>query len=150
QSLITLAQELKKGNRPDLTLFYEPINDVYAAYQSGKTDLTENHAQIASKLENERVVLDFMKWVFHDLYFVINTIRGQWFTSYKVQGIDSQKLADDVADVYLNNIHLVKNLAKAYGFRAHFFLQPVFMESKKAFTWQEERIRPTLDGALVE
>jgi hypothetical protein len=41
--------ELQSGNVPDLVIFYEGANDVYAAYQSGRAT-HQNNNQIADKL----------------------------------------------------------------------------------------------------
>ncbi len=51
QEVIQLLLQLQSGNVPHLVLFYDGLNDVYAAYQSGRAGVHENLDQIAAKFE---------------------------------------------------------------------------------------------------
>ena len=42
QELIELILQLQRGNVPDLAIFYDGVNDVYAAYQSGVAGKPQN------------------------------------------------------------------------------------------------------------
>ena len=42
QSLLALICELRDGNIPDVAIFYDGINDIFAAYQDGRAGLPQN------------------------------------------------------------------------------------------------------------
>src|SRR5262245_53510985 len=52
QDVIELIMQLQSGNVPDLVIFYDGVNDVYAAYQSGRPT-HQNFNQIAAKIESQ-------------------------------------------------------------------------------------------------
>src|SRR5262245_38830380 len=52
QSVIMLLTRLHAGDVPDLTLFYDGPNDVYAAFQSGRPTVHENVGSIARIFEH--------------------------------------------------------------------------------------------------
>src|SRR4030095_8272929 len=49
QSVIALMLQLQTGNVPDLAIFYEGTNDIYAAYQSGRAGVHQNVDQVAAR-----------------------------------------------------------------------------------------------------
>jgi lysophospholipase L1-like esterase len=55
QSVIELMLQLQAGNIPDVTLFLDGVNDIYAAYQSGRAGLHQNFAQVADQFERRGV-----------------------------------------------------------------------------------------------
>src|SRR5262249_2285111 len=44
QELIMLLGELQRGNVPDLAIFFDGVNDVFAAFQSGKPGIPQNES----------------------------------------------------------------------------------------------------------
>lgn len=142
QSVIALLLELRAGRVPDLVVFYDGINDTYAAYQSGHAGGHHNETSIASRFEGERGPMSR----------VVELVR-RWqddpSATYATRGVDASELAQAVMAAYLGNIDLVDGLSGAYGFEVAFFWQPVIAVSAKPLTSEEQRIRSGMDPALV-
>ena len=63
QGVIQLILELQSGNIPDLVIFYDGVNDVYAAYQSGRPT-HQNFDKIAAKFEKGKSPPpSFVAWI---------------------------------------------------------------------------------------
>ena len=160
QSVIELLIQLQSGNVPDLVMFYDGVNDVYAAYQSGQAGVHHNLSQIAAKFEGsdaqERHPL--VEWLkmsssFSLLKRAVANIRTEEpeasERTYQTIGIDTDSLADSVAQIYLSNYKIVGALAQEYGFKYYFFWQPVISIGKKPLTEEEQNMRSIMDPALV-
>jgi hypothetical protein len=57
QEVIQLLLQLESGNVPHLVIFYDGINNIYAAYQSGQAGVHENLDPIAAKLQTRAMNL---------------------------------------------------------------------------------------------
>jgi lysophospholipase L1-like esterase len=137
QETITLQQLLKAGEQIDIAVFYDGINEMACAEQTGRADGLFNEARRCAEfnlLHSERR---------HDLIiaalFAIapRTLRRlrQW-TGLPLRGpfpvleadlprVDLDRLASDVIAVYAANLRLVRLLGREYGFHPIFFWQPV-------------------------
>jgi hypothetical protein len=164
QSLILLLRQLQSGNVPDLVLFYDGVNDVYAAYQSGEASVHQNLDQIVSKLEGRRPgggnrLHQFIEWLQGSYSFALfknlsATVRGKpqhskELVTYETLQVDRAILSDSVARVYLSNYKIVSALTQKYGFKFVFFWQPVISIGKKPLTDEEQAIKSSMDPALV-
>jgi lysophospholipase L1-like esterase len=63
QGLIELIWQLKSGNYPDLVLFYDGSNDVYAAYQSGRAGVHQNLDEITARMHGQNSPHPVVKWI---------------------------------------------------------------------------------------
>jgi hypothetical protein len=61
QGLIELIVQLQSGNIPDMVIFYDGVNDVYAAYESGKPGVHPTLSKIEAKFEEREQLL--VKWI---------------------------------------------------------------------------------------
>lgn len=149
QSLIQLITRLQADHRPDLVLFYEGINDVLAAYQSGQAGAHLNLQSIAEKYERrEHPLLTFLKG--KALYKLTQRLVATPAPiTYQTMGLDPGDLADSIVAVYLKNYEIVEALAAQYGFDYVFFWQPVLVLGKKPLTMDEQAIKDATDPALV-
>jgi lysophospholipase L1-like esterase len=160
QSLILLLRQLQSGNVPDLVLFYDGVNDVYAAYQSGEAGVHQNLDQIASKFDGRsNKVNPFIEWLdgSSSVALVKNVIarlkqesqQGENLVTYETLKVDRANLSASVARTYVANYKVVDALAHKYGFKFVFFWQPVIVAGKKPLTNEEQTITASLDPALV-
>ncbi len=154
QSLIELMIQLRRGNIPDAVVFYDGINDVFSAFQSGGV-VGIPHGEFRrvrefSLLEKNELKVAAARSAIRQL----STIRilNEVLRKFKLrqdtfQGIpvdfekpitDRKALAQAVAQTYLNNIQVVQALAKAYGFKCLFYWQPMIF-LKKNLTEYERR-----------
>lgn len=163
QSLIALIRELQSGNLPDEVIFYDGVNEVIAAYESGEPNVHVTLAKIAAGYENpENPLLTWIKG--SRVYSLIGILAGKltagkltyeqqegllsMFYLQSAQGGQSH-LADAVAEVYLANYRIVDALAQEYGFDFHFFLQPQLAVGAKVLTREEQAMRSGLDPAMA-
>jgi lysophospholipase L1-like esterase len=150
QELITLHQLLKAGEHIDIAVFYDGVNEMACAEQTGRPDGLFNEARRRAEfnlLQPERR---------HDLavgaLFALmpRTLRRlRRLTGLALRGplppaavdlapVDLKELARAVVAVYAANLRLVRLLAAEYGFRPLFFWQPV-ITTKRVKTADEAR-----------
>src|SRR5713226_8515484 len=139
QEVITLMLELRKGNVPDIVVFYDGVNDAWAAFQAGVAGVPQNEFNRIIEF-NSKDSLNVRGGILEKLglYRFSRGVLAS-FGSATTAGASSRRrfldpvLADAVVDVYLGNVQLVKALAREYGFRTAFFWQPTIY-SKKSFS----------------
>ena len=159
QEVIQLLLQLESGNVPHLVLFYDGVNDEYAAYQSGRPEVHMNLSAISARFEERKSALSFVEWLKTSYSFLLSErlaarLRQEAKTSpklitYETMGIDSTTLADSVAQMYLANYKTVKALSQEYGFKYFFFWQPVIWFGNKPLTSEEQAIKLGTDPARM-
>ncbi len=150
QETITLQQLLKSGARIDIAVFYDGINEMACAEQTGRADGLFNEAR--RRAEFNLLLPDRRR----DLILAAlmaaapRTLRRlRRLTGLALHGpapaapadlsrIDAAGLARDVVAAYAENLRLIRVLAREYGFRPVFFWQPV-ITTKKSKTGDERR-----------
>ncbi len=157
QEIIHLILELGGGHIPDAIIFYDGINDVYGAYQSGLPGAPQNLSTIEARFEQRPETSPIMQLAmklksFRMLRKLVaadddDRIRGTH------QPFEVESLAEAVARVYMGNIETAKALADHHGFAVHFFWQPLLLIDKKPLTAEESAIKGLASGVypgLVE
>jgi lysophospholipase L1-like esterase len=150
QEVITLQQLLKAGERIDIALFYDGINEMACAEQTGRADGLFNETRRRAEFnllhpERRRDLLTAAV-----MTAAPRTLRRlRQLTHLRLRGplpageadlsrLDLAELARNVISTYLANLRLVRLLAGEYGFEAIFFWQPV-ITTKKFKTHDEQR-----------
>jgi lysophospholipase L1-like esterase len=154
QATITLQQLLKAGTRIDLALFYDGINEMACAEQTGRADRLFNEAHRRSEfnlLHPERRRHLIIAALMAAAPRTLRRLR-QW-TGLALSGplpvaeadlsqVDLPRLARAVIAVYAANLRLVRLLAREYDFRAIFFWQPVITtkqhKSRDEQRWEDD------------
>ncbi len=150
QEVITLQQLLKAGERIDIALFYDGVNEMACAEQTGRADSLFNEARRRAEFNllhpDRRRNLAAAALV----AAAPRTLRRlRRLTGLGLRGplpapdadlscIDIPRLARDVIAVYAANLRLVRLLAREYGFRPLFVWQPV-ITTKRVKTADERR-----------
>ncbi len=151
QELIELIMQLERGNVPDVVIFYDGYNDVYAGLQN----LTAGYTQFEWKRELEYNIstrYNKLKRV-----FLLNTLDRFYLgklikalsnkLSYKEPfSQKSKSLKEDIVEVYLNNIKIITALGKAYGFVPLFFWQPVIYTKNHLTPFEKNYATEPLGG----
>jgi lysophospholipase L1-like esterase len=153
QSVIELMLQLQSGNIPDMTLFFDGVNDIYAAYQSGRPGLHQNFDQVAAKFERRGVSIKELLELssLHSLAVSLVTILRQEvsstpkFLTYETIGIDAESLSNSIIQIYLSNYKIVDGLARKYGFKSFFFWPPHITVGEKPLTTEEWELKRSLD-----
>jgi lysophospholipase L1-like esterase len=150
QEVIALQQLLKSGERVDIALFYDGINEMACAEQTGRADGLFNEARRRAEfnlLHPDRLGDLITAALIRSAPRTLRRLRQ--LTGLPLRGplpleqtdlsrIDLAKLAGEVLAAYVGNLQLVRMLAREYGFQALFFWQPV-ITTKKFKTPDEQR-----------
>jgi lysophospholipase L1-like esterase len=150
QEVITLHQLLKSGERIDIALFYDGINEMACAEQTGRADGLFNEVRRRAEfnlLHPERRRDLMIAALVTSAPRTLRRLRQ--LTGLRLRGllpageadlsrVDLADLARQVMAVYAANLRLVRLLAHEYGFRPIFFWQPV-ITTKKSKTRDEQR-----------
>lgn len=150
QEVITLQQLVKSGERFDIALFYDGINEMACAEQTGRTDALFNEARRRAEfnlLHPERRRELVAAALISALPRTLRRLRQ--LTGLSLRGplpeaeadlshIGIAGLAQEVVAAYAANIRLVRLLARGYQFQPLFFWQPV-ITTKKFKTSDEQR-----------
>jgi hypothetical protein len=149
QEVITLQQLLKSGERIDVALFYDGINEMACAEQTGRADRLFNEARRRAEFnllhpERRRELI-----VAALISAAPRTVRRlRQLTGLSLRGplpepeadlarVDIPGLARNVLAVYAANLRLVRLLAREYRFQPLFFWQPV-ITTKRFKTGDEQ------------
>jgi lysophospholipase L1-like esterase len=148
QEAMSLHRLLKEGVRPDIVVFYDGINDMVCAEQTGAPDRVMHEASRRSEfnlLYTDRrrdliqaALIGAMPRTVRRLRDLTGLpLRGPLpRTVVDLAAIDLTELARQVVDIYAANLRLVRLLGESYGFRPIFFWQPV-ITSKRVKTADE-------------
>src|SRR5262245_25189757 len=160
QSVIMLLTRLQAGDVPDLALFYDGPNDVFTAFQSGRTAVHENFDRIARMFERhgEAGSNPLAEWLDRSALFrvsrsLVNSLAPApppRLLTYEAMGIDRGALTEAVVRTYLDNYNVVDALAHQYGFTYAFFWPPHISAGKKPLMKEEEALKRELDPALAK
>jgi hypothetical protein len=150
QEVITLQQLLKSGERIDIALFYDGINEMACAEQTGHADGLFNEARRRAEfnlLHPDRrrdliaaALIGSAPRTLRRLRLLTGLpLRGALRAEQTdLSEVDLARLAGEVVTAYLGNVRLARVLAREYGFRPLFFWQPV-ITTKKFKTLDERR-----------
>ena len=150
QETITLQQLLKAGERVDIAVFYDGINEMACAEQTGRADALFNEARrraefnlLLAERRRDLIVAALMAAAPRTLR------RLRRLTGLPLHGpmpappadlarLDIAALARKVIEVYQQNLRLIRVLGREYGFCPIFFWQPV-ITTKALKTTDEQR-----------
>jgi lysophospholipase L1-like esterase len=149
QEVITLQQLLKSRERLDIALFYDGINEMACAEQTGHVDGLFNEARRRAEfnlLHPDRRRDLIAAALISSAPRTIRRLRR--LTGLALRGpvpveqtdlsqVDLAQLARDVIAAYLANMRLVRLLAREHRFEPIFFWQPVI--TTKKFKTPDER-----------
>lgn len=144
QEVITLMLELRRGNIPSVVVFYDGVNDAWAAFQSGVAGQPQNEVNRVREF-NSRTRFNWREGLLGRLAlfrFARGLMGGTDTSSAMPRRFLEPEAARAVVDAYMGNVRIVNALARQYGFRAVFFWQPTIF-SKKTLSADEERWRLT-------
>lgn len=154
QGLVQLLLELRKGRRPDVVVFVNGCNDVFTPFfLTGRADVEWDYARARPWLEElahpGRGSFAFLEAT--NTWALAQRVRRRLAgaTAYPAPP-EPERLARDVAQEYLRDLHAVRALGGSYGFRSAFFLQPLALTGGKRLTPEEdEGVRRQLGGSYA-
>jgi hypothetical protein len=149
--VLTLLMQLQAGNVPDLVLFYDGPNDIFAAYQSGRAGIQQNVDQLAAIFERRDRPHPLRQWLQESAsYSIVNALIVRTGIATPVakhadeptwKVTDVSALSEAVVARYLRNYTFVSALAEQHRFKFLFFWQPFISIGQKPLTTEEREIR---------
>ena len=136
QELIQLLRDLQAQRTPDLVIFYDGVNDVFAAYQSGRAGIPQNEYRRAKEFNLLQVPGDRTFYLLAaGAYRLIHQsaalrLAGRWAGVNRpgapapIDADQLEPLAADVHEVYARNLRMVRALGNELGFNTLFYWQP--------------------------
>ncbi len=145
QSLLALELELRRGNVPDLVIFYDGINDVFSAYQNNEAGLPQNEYNRATEFNllqdggrmRELGVHDF--WKRTVTAGAVASLRNL-ITATPPPLIRRDNVAEDVIRIYRGNLEILDALSRHFGFHYGVYLQPVVFTKRDPSPYEQAQI----------
>jgi len=154
QELLELMLALRTGQRPDVVVFYDGINDVGTTVQAGVPGLPQNESKRVAEFALGRAIdrTGFERGLARDAR-ALARLTGQavqqlaiteWAQSLKRPAPSSfiavEPAAQSTARIYVENMRMVEALAKQYGFVSIYVWQPTVHATDKVATPYEQRL----------
>jgi lysophospholipase L1-like esterase len=151
QEVIACILELRRGNVPDVVIFYDGINDGFSSYQQGVAGRpqSEEHREIefdlTAKGRTRALTKAFLRYGSSNLASVrlLRAVLERFGLMRPAESLPSPlgpaeltALARDTSAVYWGNMKLVAELGKQYGYRSFFYWQPSTFEKKRLTSFE--------------
>ncbi len=144
QGVIELIRHLQQGEKPDVVIFLDGLNDVAVLGDDGVAGRTFGDALYSERFGDHgfrQAAVELVKAT--HLYQLSYRLRER-----RWQREARERLDDDVAPVsaeavmrpYLSNLDTVGGLAQQYGFQAAFFWQPMLWLKEGPLTAEETAV----------
>lgn len=152
QGTIALLRRLRAGDVPDAVLFYDGVNEILAAAETGQAGVHVTLETIASRFEQREHPL--LTWIERTrLYRLASRIGRDTSGSaghhrYRHPDVDPHALGRAAARRYLGNHRVVRALGDRYGFPVFFFVQPHLAVTRKPLTEEERPMRTQIGGSF--
>lgn len=163
QELMALYLRLRKGDIPDIVIFYDGVNDIFSAYQNKKAGVPQN--EINRRLEfnllsaDTKTIMSIYGPMFLRRTATFKTLReialGREMGSYHdwtmgltrapIDRTAARNLGQSVARIYYGNMKIVQALADSYGFKVRFYWQPTIYQKGVLSDYEKsvkERMKP--------
>ncbi len=133
QSYLQLLLALRRGERPDVVIFYDGFNDLLVPTFHYDAGLPHNETK---RIAEFKLSLNEERWRTYQLAFKFaygRTLKyarriREWLSppdSTSMSENEKWASAEEVIRIYEFNKNLVNDLARRYNFRSVFFLQPI-------------------------
>jgi hypothetical protein len=153
QEMIELQLQLRRGNVPDVAVFYDGINDVASAVQADEAGIPQNESNRARDFDRGRRLSTADEGLPADLsaFATIGkaVVERSQLLRRLMAAVSSQRpgparsneaLAADIAAMYVGNVDIVEALSRKYGFSVLYVWQPTLHTSAKRLTSFEKNI----------
>ncbi|MEH0020858.1 MAG: hypothetical protein V6Z89_14475 [Desulfobacter sp.] len=153
QEVICLIEEIKKGNIPDLVIFYNGFNDIMTAgyYKEsgemikglclGMTSMAD--ATLITRVHKKSIadfaVTSFLADINNSLKKAISPSQdpNQEEAAREMEKEGAAALSGSIIRNYRENIKIIETLSKKYSFQPLFYLQPAIFEKKKLSAFEQ-------------
>jgi lysophospholipase L1-like esterase len=137
QEMISLLLDLKKGNIPDIAIFYDGHNDVWGSYINGNPGLSEDlvKRELEFNSSNRAGLIGIFHNFFEILRYIENKLKIQEWP-YK----NNESFNKEIAQSYLSNTKIIEGVGHKFGFETLFFWQPNLFTKDNPSQFESENI----------
>jgi hypothetical protein len=154
--MIALMLEVRKGNIPDVVVFYDGFNDTMSAYQMGEAGLPQNEFKRVREFNSSKLLnaIPFRKAFAEKLSSVrlakALLYRAGFMKTAEASNPDqtmtldgyteskAEPLARGVVEAYRTNLETVKALSQHFGFQVLFYWQPLLYDKMPLTAYEED------------
>ena len=151
QNLLDLILEMQHDRAPDLAIFYLGINDIFAAWQTGRAGVHQNMDQFIRRLEAPAWQQALQSLA---LVRLLQGLQRRVTKSAFERAIDSEEAIEDLSEsivqIVLRNQAVAKSLGDENQFEAITFWHPILPLDDKPLGPEEKTMRSRLDPQWVE
>jgi len=153
QELVLLIKALQKGQTPDVAVFYDGVNDVFSAYQSGVSGIPQNEYRREKEFnllstQGDRTAFLAAAAVYHVFRKSAAVRLASRFLARSTPGMEkelepaeAERLAAGVHSTYVQNVDMIQALADRMGFRAMYYWQPTVFTKPLRSPHESEQYR---------
>lgn len=147
QSLAQLANLLRAGERPDVVIFYDGINDInvltFGGHAGGIAPRSEE--LLAHGMHSDSHPVRELLGKYSALYRLVSRLVGpridkDELNDFSMTEAEIPVQAEPIASIYVHNIRMLRALEAQYGFRALAVLQPFPLVVKKPLQAEEKEV----------
>lgn len=137
QEMFLLFRALQGGYRPRLVIFYDGINDVYSAYQSGLAGIPQNeeHRRQEFGLLRPKMGITIRRKLADSAVMRLIVYLKSGGEAKPRGGVPGARnlpqLAAQVLQNYKANIQMIDAMGRQYGFETAYFWQPVLFSKRR-------------------
>lgn len=129
QEIILFFKDLQQNKVPQVVVFYDGLNDVFTALQSGIPGVPQNEFKREKEFKDSIFRKLFDSFIANStLYKIIFRIFGNESTESNSKLLSSEnvnQLADQIVNLYLANMKIVKSLSNDLKIKSLFYWQPI-------------------------
>ena len=159
QGMLELILQLRAGQRPDVVVFFDGINDGFSVLQNGQAGVGQNEMNRV----NEFIMGRRLAWSGHDeglrkdlhSYGVlaitglertalVRRLRKAVRPPVERPLLSTDSAARSATRVYVENVRIIESLGRTYGFTPIFVWQPTLHATQKKLTPFEQRLMSTI------
>lgn len=132
QEVFSLIKQLKTGSSPSFVVFYDGLNDIFSAYQSGIAGLPQN--ELDRKQVFEKSGLNLRTRLIQKKSYLYQLVNARMDSQEIDQSIENyfkiKQLAQEVSGIYFKNIEIISALADHFMFDHLNYWQPILFTKK--------------------
>ncbi len=149
QEVVALLRELQSGNRPDLVIFYDGVNDCTSALLEGEAGVTTNERNRRTEFNIRQSPARLGGAMIAELIRDSASYRFAQIIARRLLGAGGavgglppegrrKELAAEVVRRYRANLAIVDRLSRGFGFEALHYWQPVVFDKPSPTPYERE------------
>ena len=154
QAVISLLLELQSGRVPDVVVFYDGANDLFAALQNERPGVPQNEDNRRSEFNLSRRRGKLTALMLRKTFVGIDRLatRLRSAGAAPTPEVETRAVASQTVQVYAHNLLIVEALSQSFGFEALYYWQPSVFSKQRRTPYEESLVasRPARERAIFD